>query len=708
MASIQEEKYRVGKRPQCSFFEAELARIILVLILLAMTPMAYAQSCTFNWTGTWDSRYGELRLIQSGSNVYGDYASVGTLKSTIYSTLDDRGICTSTLRGIFERTNGQWGYIEFIVNNQAPSVFEGRWNYASAGEPSNDMSVGTVWNGNLVSPRLPVLTMLGVDDDKTPFTRSDPVYHQWLKLVDLRPSQPRPNQPSMQSPDNCDSYWTDVWDTRYGQLRLIQDGNLVYGDYTNKGTIKAYVDKPCGGGYLRGIFENKGGKWGYIEFVATGDLEQRFSGRWTWSNSRLPSWKDKIGTEWWGTRKNMGSAPITNFSNSESRDPALTVPSYLHSWLDLIDIRGGSQKRAKQLAQEEDDRHKAEVEAHRNEIAQAEAMSHSQKEAEKLVPVTSGLALNDGYASVLSVDTNFDHNKFKTLVSMQEHIQMVSEVGADTVLDLLAENNFVVLGGNIIQRGGAASKRLRAYVVRKDRAIIVAFRGTKGDNFGETVANAIISDGPRKLVPPDFINLDNIHPSGDGLLVHTGFLDSYNKLKRGIFAALDDEPVSNLFIFGHSLGAAMATLMALDIQENHADKFATVTHMVSGSPRVGNRPFSRYFSRKVKDSFRFVLNHDPIIMIPRNGGILNRQRKEKYVHAGRLLAINENAKPISGKDIDLNTPARFKYAMEKYHANTYYLDKSKLLLNNYVIYPVLSPSANNWINTTAKDEMKRN
>jgi len=79
MASIQEEKYRVGKRPQCSFFEAELARIALVLILLAMTPMAYAQSCTFNWTGTWDSRYGELRLIQSGSNVYGDYASVGAL-----------------------------------------------------------------------------------------------------------------------------------------------------------------------------------------------------------------------------------------------------------------------------------------------------------------------------------------------------------------------------------------------------------------------------------------------------------------------------------------------------------------------------------------------------------------------------------------------------------------------------------------------------
>jgi predicted lipase len=54
-----------------------------------------------------------------------------------------------------------------------------------------------------------------------------------------------------------------------------------------------------------------------------------------------------------------------------------------------------------------------------------------------------------------------------------------------------------------------------------------------------------------------------------GCEVHSGFADYYNKLKSGILAHIKDikskNTVSTILVTGHSLGAAVATLAAVDL-----------------------------------------------------------------------------------------------------------------------------------------------
>ncbi len=497
----------------------------------------------------------------------------------------------------------------------------------------------------------------------------------------------------------CDPYWTGSWDTTYGQLRLIEDGDRVYGDYADLGTIKAYLNRPCGE-YLRGTFERKDGRWGYIEFVATGDLGSRFSGRWTWENTTLPQWKGKIGTEWRGTVKDRFPPPILNFKQGETRDPLVKTPWQFHKWMTLVDIKAQDEQRKKQ--QEEQ---RARQEARRKA---AEERKRKEAEAAKTPkPVKTGLAVNEGYASILSVGPTFDTNKANTAVSMQQHVQIVSSDGKQTAKMLLEDNDFTLIGDGVFEAGGINGERLRMTMVRKGPAIIVTFRGTGGDDRGETFANVIRSDARTKMVSPIFIkDSDAMRDVEKGVLVHKGFYDSYMRFRATIHKELKDEPKSNLFIFGHSLGGAMATLMAADMRTNYNHKFETITHMVSGSPRVGNAAFFQYFTRAVPDNLRIVLNNDPVPLIP-NTGRIEKLTFSNYIHVGRLLVIEESGKPINGKDINIKLPLRFAKAFGDYHDNKKYLSAVRNMRDKQPTNPVLSPNANQWIYNTAKQERSR-
>ena len=52
---------------------------ILVLTFIVCSFLSFSQ----NLTGTWSSSYGELRLIQEGNRIYGDYADKGVIDATI-------------------------------------------------------------------------------------------------------------------------------------------------------------------------------------------------------------------------------------------------------------------------------------------------------------------------------------------------------------------------------------------------------------------------------------------------------------------------------------------------------------------------------------------------------------------------------------------------------------------------------------------------
>jgi pimeloyl-ACP methyl ester carboxylesterase len=70
--------------------------------------------------------------------------------------------------------------------------------------------------------------------------------------------------------------------------------------------------------------------------------------------------------------------------------------------------------------------------------------------------------------------------------------------------------------------------------------------------------------------------------------VHWGFWTAYRSIRKAIEAWLPEGPGRRLVITGHSLGAAMATLMAALHEDSVLVTF--------GSPRVGNRAFVGSFA----------------------------------------------------------------------------------------------------------------
>lgn len=94
--------------------------------------------------------------------------------------------------------------------------------------------------------------------------------------------------------------------------------------------------------------------------------------------------------------------------------------------------------------------------------------------------------------------------------------------------------------------------------------------------------------------------------------VHSGFIDMYRKVK----SLINNEAIkrNNIIITGHSLGAALATLCALDIQKNFIDKNISCVPM--SSPRVGNKYFVDSFNRRIPDTYRLWYRNDLVPRIP--------------------------------------------------------------------------------------------
>ncbi|XP_066348334.1 uncharacterized protein [Miscanthus floridulus] len=113
--------------------------------------------------------------------------------------------------------------------------------------------------------------------------------------------------------------------------------------------------------------------------------------------------------------------------------------------------------------------------------------------------------------------------------------------------------------------------------------------------------------------------------------VHSGFLGAYDSVRNRIMTLIkyavgfqDEEdaetiPSWHVYVTGHSLGGALATLLALELSSSQMAKNGVifVTMYNFGSPRVGNRRFAEVYNAKVKDSWRIVNHRDIIPTVPR-------------------------------------------------------------------------------------------
>ncbi|PSS24038.1 Feruloyl esterase A precursor [Actinidia chinensis var. chinensis] len=155
------------------------------------------------------------------------------------------------------------------------------------------------------------------------------------------------------------------------------------------------------------------------------------------------------------------------------------------------------------------------------------------------------------------------------------------------------------------------------------KRLVVAFRGTEQTRWKDLRTDLM-------LVPAG-LNPERI--GGDfkqEVQVHSGFLSAYDSVRTRILSLiklaveyLDDgaEPLHKwqVYVTGHSLGGALATLLALELSSSQLAKrgAVSVTMYNFGSPRVGNKKFAEVYNEKVKDSWRVVNHRDIIPTVPR-------------------------------------------------------------------------------------------
>ncbi len=137
--------------------------------------------------------------------------------------------------------------------------------------------------------------------------------------------------------------------------------------------------------------------------------------------------------------------------------------------------------------------------------------------------------------------------------------------------------------------------------VTKTRVTIV-FRGT--DSKSEWASN--------------FMFLKKVLPYGNTyskIRVHSGFILAYKQpCVRDKIHSLIPRGITQIVITGHSRGAALAVLCAVDLQYNFPKNNIKV--YLFGCPRIGNAAFARSYNRRVFDTLRIENGNDIVTKLP--------------------------------------------------------------------------------------------
>ena len=159
----------------------------------------------------------------------------------------------------------------------------------------------------------------------------------------------------------------------------------------------------------------------------------------------------------------------------------------------------------------------------------------------------------------------------------------------------------------------------QCYVASNDQFAIVAFRGSEiWKKEGKFDLNKVIADFKADVD----IRLTDWPPGGK---VHRGFKNALAEVWSDLLPYITrlDRKGCKIWMTGHSLGAALATLAA--------DRYGNVRGVYTfGSPRVGNDVFKEKFDVK---TYRIVNKDDIVARVPPPG---------VYVHVGQLKFIDSH------------------------------------------------------------------
>ena len=158
----------------------------------------------------------------------------------------------------------------------------------------------------------------------------------------------------------------------------------------------------------------------------------------------------------------------------------------------------------------------------------------------------------------------------------------------------------------------------QAYLLYNENDVVVVCRGTQPTEFKDIAANLDI-------------RLVSVRNSKGR--VHAGFKESVSDIWIEVSSFVTRHRAAhNIWCTGHSLGAAMSTVVAHKLAEYHIP----VTLFTYGSPRVGNREYVDSVKAAGVEHYRFVNNIDIVTQVP----------GWPYKHFGEVIYMNHEGRVV--------------------------------------------------------------
>jgi predicted lipase len=183
-----------------------------------------------------------------------------------------------------------------------------------------------------------------------------------------------------------------------------------------------------------------------------------------------------------------------------------------------------------------------------------------------------------------------------------------------------------------------------AYVLTKGNVIYIPFRGT--GQLVEWLNNVETNQDNYTLAKKSYANTPSFMRSNHGIMIHHGFLGTYNRLSSQIIGIVETlmrtNPDYRICITGHSMGGSVAAIFAAQF---HFMGYQNTVCYLLGTPRTGNDAFADYIDNCENLNMYAIMNTEDIFpqAVPAVSPNMSQHDKPYfYSFCGQTIYFTEN------------------------------------------------------------------